>query len=141
MSELNNGWLQSLKVGDKVIVYYGETASIRRYVKTVTKVTPTLIIVGSQRYRKNTGELVGQNSYLSIEKERLEMFTQEADEAIDKHRLELRESQVFYKWFDKNRHNVKDLALAYRALVGAGLINGDMVITICDGCGNKHHFK
>lgn len=138
MSELNDGWLQSLKVGDKVIVYYGETASIRRYVKTVTKVTQTLIIVGSQRYRKNTGKLVCKDSW---SREMLELYSKEAEEAIEKHRLELSESQVFCKWFDKNRHNVKDLALAYRALVGAGLINGDMVITICDGCGNKHHFK
>lgn len=51
----NEEWLQSLKPGDKVVVYgaYGS-----RHIKAVKRLTPTMIIVGAdeEKYRKKDGE-------------------------------------------------------------------------------------
>ena len=51
-------WLENLKVGDKVIVdNWGQS------IGTVERVTATLVIVGSCRYRKRDGYQLGGSSY------------------------------------------------------------------------------
>ncbi len=50
--------MQGLKVGDVVIRSGNHTASVER----VTKITPTQIVVGSERVRKGNGWKVGESS-------------------------------------------------------------------------------
>jgi hypothetical protein len=112
-------WLQSLTVGDKVIVYHCYNRRDSQRVKTVTRITATLICIGESRYRKSDGRLIGEDSW-SIS--RLEEWSQEAEDAINQTLRDLKESQVLKKWFELNQHSPKALALAYRALVAAGRI-------------------
>lgn len=53
-------WLHDLKEGDEVIVspHFGNSE-----IKTVSRVTKTLIIVGSERFSKRWGQLVGTDIY------------------------------------------------------------------------------
>lgn len=51
----NEEWLQSLKPGDKVVVYrpYGE-----RYIRAIKRTTKTMVLAGAdeEKYRKKDGE-------------------------------------------------------------------------------------
>ena len=55
---MNNEWLQNLKPGDKVIRRSGGVGAVD-YIETITRVTPTQIVIGNARYRKDTGREVG----------------------------------------------------------------------------------
>ena len=49
-------WLESLKDGDDVLITFRHEQSISK----VTKVTKTKIVVGSYRFNKNTGMVIGE---------------------------------------------------------------------------------
>jgi len=60
-----NEFVKELKVGDRVIL----TSHNVRYVKSVTRTTKTMVMVGRYRFRKNTGWQVGDYYYHSTIRE------------------------------------------------------------------------
>lgn len=58
-----NEWLASLVAGDKVAIRRRHNAAPS--ILTVTKVTPTQIVCGQRRYRKDTGRVIGSDSWNS----------------------------------------------------------------------------
>lgn len=55
-----SAWLDSLKPGDEVAVTFGYT-SAHAIVATVSRTTPTQVIVGHSRYRRSDGYMVGDS--------------------------------------------------------------------------------
>jgi hypothetical protein len=55
-----SAWLESLKAGDEVMVpsRYGAPSILR-----VDRVTPTQVVVGSEKYRKSNGYRVGGSTW------------------------------------------------------------------------------
>jgi hypothetical protein len=56
---MNNDWLQNLKAGDEVLTtsYSGR----RNYVRTIDRMTPSLIVIGGDRYQRRTGRSIGDS--------------------------------------------------------------------------------
>ena len=50
---LNSNWLNSLKVGDKVVI--DGNMVVTSYLDTITKITKTIIFVGHTKFRKTNG--------------------------------------------------------------------------------------
>lgn len=55
-------WLQNLKAGDEVVLFAGGYRSHRR-IATLDRTTKTQIIVGSQKYSRSHGLLIGGGSW------------------------------------------------------------------------------
>jgi len=80
-SEMDNEWLQNLKVGDAVIIkpVFGDSV-----IGLVSRLTKTQIAVGRDKYRKTNGFLVGGDAYYrhhikEATKERLDAIAYESE--------------------------------------------------------------
>ena len=76
-------WLESLKPGDTVIEE-GPGWPTRYYIKAVTRVTKTQVVVGDSRYRKTDGRKIGKVSSFG----RTWRIAQPTREALDRARRE-----------------------------------------------------
>jgi hypothetical protein len=81
-------WLLSLKEGDEVATAVRYTHPARYRFARVTKLTPTQIVVGSSRYRKTDGGLVGGDSWDNEAiQEPTDTMRERNREHADRHRL------------------------------------------------------
>lgn len=73
-------WLESLKEGDEVMIpgRYGAPPS---FVK-VTKITPTQIVIGRDRYRRTNGRQVGRDAWSST------FIVEPTQEGRERHEME-----------------------------------------------------
>ncbi len=93
-------WMDGLKAGDEVIVSRGHGAGSNE-IEVVTKATKTMIVVGSARFSRKTGRMIGPSGWGSV---RIGECTQEAKDEIARNKEEGVAKYRLGELYDRRNH-------------------------------------